>query len=54
MWQIEVKRWSWGDSNLLPSRFHRDALASSYEVKWWANLDSNQGPQSYQDCALTS
>ena len=20
---------------------------------WWANLDSNQGPQSYQDCALT-
>ena len=21
---------------------------------WWANLDSNQGPQSYQDCALTS
>ena len=21
---------------------------------WWANLDSNQGPQSYQDCALTN
>ncbi len=21
---------------------------------WWAILDSNQGPQSYQDCALTS
>ena len=20
----------------------------------WANLDSNQGPQSYQDCALAS
>ena len=20
---------------------------------WWAILDSNQGPQSYQDCALT-
>ncbi len=20
---------------------------------WWASLDSNQGPQSYQDCALT-
>ena len=22
-------------------------------INWWANLDSNQGPQSYQDCALT-
>ncbi len=21
---------------------------------WWAALDSNQGPQSYQDCALTN
>ena len=21
---------------------------------WWAILDSNQGPQSYQDCALTT
>ncbi len=21
---------------------------------WWAFLDSNQGPQSYQDCALTT
>jgi hypothetical protein len=21
---------------------------------WWAALDSNQGPQSYQDCALTT
>ena len=21
---------------------------------WWASLDSNQGPQSYQDCTLTS
>jgi len=21
---------------------------------WWGILDSNQGPQSYQDCALTS
>ncbi len=21
---------------------------------WWAILDSNQGPQSYQDCALTA
>jgi hypothetical protein len=22
--------------------------------EWWAILDSNQGPQSYQDCALTN
>ena len=22
--------------------------------RWWAILDSNQGPQSYQDCALTT
>ena len=21
---------------------------------WWGILDSNQGPQSYQDCALTT
>ena len=21
---------------------------------WWASVDSNHGPQSYQDCALTS
>ena len=28
---------------------------ASYEfgTSWWASLDSNQGPQSYQDCALT-
>ena len=27
----------------------------SYEIgnEWWATLESNQGPQSYQDCALT-
>ena len=23
-------------------------------TRWWAILDSNQGPQSYQDCALTN
>jgi hypothetical protein len=21
---------------------------------WWASLESNRGPQSYQDCALTN
>jgi hypothetical protein len=31
-------------------------LARTGEPKrfWWAILDSNQRPQSYQDCALTS
>ena len=28
--------------------------ASRAGRRWWAILDSNQGPQSYQDCALTS
>jgi hypothetical protein len=23
------------------------------EATWWASLESNRGPQSYQDCALT-
>ncbi len=22
-------------------------------IAWWASLESNRGPQSYQDCALT-
>ena len=29
----------------------------SYSISkngWWASVDSNHGPQSYQDCALTS
>ena len=26
----------------------------SWSVRWWGILDSNQGPQSYQDCALTT
>ena len=37
-------------------------IGSSYHTRpesiadrwWWAFLDSNQGPQSYQDCALTN
>jgi hypothetical protein len=28
--------------------------STSGAVAWWAILDSNQGPQSYQDCALTT
>ena len=29
---------------------------ASYEfgTSWWASVDSNHGPQSYQDCALTT
>ena len=30
------------------------AVVASGRGCWWAILDSNQGPQSYQDCALTS
>ena len=31
------------------------AFSQRSEAKlWWASLDSNQGPQSYQDCALTN
>jgi hypothetical protein len=26
----------------------------SFRDEWWGILDSNQRPQSYQDCALTS
>ena len=26
---------------------------SVYRIRWWASVDSNHGPQSYQDCALT-
>ncbi len=33
---------------------HRARRAGRSERAWWAILDSNQGPQSYQDCALTT
>jgi hypothetical protein len=26
----------------------------AHRERWWGILDSNQGPQSYQDCALTT
>ena len=29
-------------------------MAIVKQTRMWAILDSNQGPQSYQDCALTS
>ena len=30
------------------------ARAGLFIVRWWANLDSNQGPHAYQACALTN
>ena len=36
------------------SRLPASLLASRFQDGWWAILDSNQRPQSYQDCALTS
>ena len=35
----------------LPNHISKTVL-STMKV-WWATLESNQGPQSYQDCALT-
>ena len=32
----------------------RTSIEQSSTFGWWAILDSNQGPQSYQDCALTT
>ncbi len=43
----------WAGTTDLPAPAGR---ANQLKLKncWWAILDSNQGPQSYQDCALTS
>lgn len=58
--------WSRGDSNPLPPPCKGGALPVELRPQvvraapirrselWWAILDSNQGPQSYQDCALTT
>jgi hypothetical protein len=35
-------------------RWPTGQTARAIEPGWWAILDSNQRPQSYQDCALTS
>jgi transcriptional regulator with XRE-family HTH domain len=32
----------------------KQKLSNEDDIKWWAILDSNQRPQSYQDCALTN
>ena len=40
----------------VPQRRRASGVPSRRESgwRWWAILDSNQGPQSYQDCALTT
>ena len=37
-----------------PPRTGEGAPGRRTGERWWAILDSNQGPQSYQDCALTN
>ena len=46
--------WRCGDSNPVPPACKAGALPSELHPHWWGILDSNQGPQSYQDCALTT
>ena len=53
--------WRCGDSNPVPPACKAGALPSELHPRtvvdhgcWWGILDSNQGPQSYQDCALTT
>ena len=49
--------WRCGDSNPVPPACKAGALPSELHprwLRWWGILDSNQGPQSYQDCALTT
>ncbi len=48
-------------SNMLNGQYATPLLVAAIsiagiepDVGWWAILDSNQRPQSYQDCALTS
>ena len=44
-WSLEVGCWTLNSSP--PTSY-------DYRPNWWGILDSNQRPQSYQDCALTS
>ena len=39
-------------ADLIPTDLNK--MPNRSAKKWWACLDSNQGPQSYQDCALTA
>lgn len=43
---------SYGPAEFAPARL--PARSNRTPTRWWAILDSNQGPQSYQDCALTN
>ena len=51
-------RWRWGDSNPRHRACKARALPLSYipdcDCPQWAYLDSNQGPQLYQSCALAN
>ena len=59
--------WRQGKRSLKPeveAHYHRIVTSGGYtpqeplprgqSIQAWASLDSNQGPQSYQDCALTT
>ena len=50
----QARWWRCGDSNPVPPACKAGALPSELHPRWWGILDSNQGPQSYQDCALTT
>ena len=56
---LAEKTWRWGDSNPRHRGCKPRALPLSYIpvlATWsqWAYLDSNQGPQLYQSCALAN
>ena len=36
------------------SQVNYSPIIKTYKEKWWACQESNLGPQSYQDCALTN
>ena len=40
--------------DLLRARQALSQLSYTPRLGWWAHLDSNQGPQPYQGCALTN
>ena len=51
-----ARLYSVGDAVQCKRRESRGELRANVRVgkgEWWAIVDSNHGPQSYQDCALT-
>src|SRR5579872_1453850 len=51
---VRRQGWRCGESNPVPPACKAGALPDELHPRWWGILDSNQGPQSYQDCALTT